>query len=130
MHNGNSSEAVNHLLKNKYPENIYYKFHYLNYMLGMAKLYHLEADANVYLENYVNEFKGKTFLKAAYLKLAYHYLLHQNKEKYNYYLQEIPKHGNEITDEDKAAEKESKGSGSPNVYLLKSRLLFDGGYYN
>lgn len=99
-------------------------------MLGMAKLYHLEADANVYLENYVNEFKGKTFLKAAYLKLAYHYLLHQNKEKYNYYLQEIPKHGNEITDEDKAAEKESKGSGSPNVYLLKSRLLFDGGYYN
>jgi len=130
MHNGNSSEAVNHLLKNKYPENIYFKFHYLNYMLGMAKLYHLEADANVYLENYVNEFKGKTFLKAAYLKLAYHYLLHQNKEKYNYYLQEIPKHGNEITDEDKAAEKESKGSGSPNVYLLKSRLLFDGGYYN
>ncbi len=130
MHNGNSAEAVKHLTKNKYVDQSYFKLHYLNYLLGMNKLYHLEDDAHVYLENYVNEFKGSTFVKAAYLKLAYHYLLHQNIEKYKYYLQQIPKYGNEITDEDKSAQKESKNIALPNLYLLKSRLLFDGGYYN
>lgn len=130
MHNGNSAEAVKHLMKNKYAENTFFKFHYLNYLLGMAKLYHLEEDAPVYLETYVKEFKGKTFVKAAYLKLAYHYLLHQNTDRYKYYLQQIPLYGNEITDEDKSAQKESKQVNLPNLYLLKSRLLFDGGYYS
>jgi hypothetical protein len=130
MHHGNSAEAVNHLMKNKYHENTFFKFHYLNYLLGMAKLYHLEDDAHVYLEAYINEFKGSTFVKAAYLKLAYHYLLHQNNERYKYYLNQIPLHGNETTDEDKAAQKESKSGVAPNLYLLKSRLLFDGGYYS
>lgn len=129
MHNGNSAEAVNHLMKYKYAEPTYYKFHYLNYLLGINKLYHLDDDAGVYLERYVNEFKGSTFVKSAYLKLAYHYLLHENSEKYYHYLKLIPKYGNEITDEDKAAEKESKSNTLPNLYLLKSRLLFDGGFY-
>jgi hypothetical protein len=130
LHNGNSAEAVKHLMKYKYNEGTFYKFHYLNYLLGMAKLYHLEDDAYVYLEAYVKEFKGNTFIKAAYLKLAYHYLLHQNIDKYKYYLQQIRQFGNEITDEDKAAQKESKSTSLPNLYLLKSRLLFDGGYYS
>ena len=130
MHQGNSAEAVNHLIKNKYPENIYYKFHYLNYILGMAKLYHLEDDANVYLEAYIDGFKGATFVKSAHIKLAYHYLIHQNNEKYKYYLNQILLHGNEITDEDKAAQKEAKSKIVPNLYLLKSRLLFDGGFYS
>ena len=130
MHNGNSVEAVKHLTKYRYTDGSFYKFHYLNYLLGMAKLYHLEEDAAVYLEAYVKEFKGNTFMKAAFLKLAYHYLLHQNIEKYKYYLQQIPLHGNEITDEDKAAQKESKNTNLPNLFLLKSRLLFDGGYYS
>jgi tetratricopeptide (TPR) repeat protein len=56
--------------------------------------------------------------------------INQNIEKYKYYLQQIPKYGNEITDEDKSAQKESKNIALPNLYLLKSRLLFDGGYYN
>jgi hypothetical protein len=130
MHNGNSAEALNHLLKNKYAENTFFKFHYLNYLIGMAKLYHLDDDAHVYLEAYVNEFKGATFVKAAYLKLAYHYLLHQNTEKYKYYIKQIQIHGNETTDEDKAAQKEAKSNIAPNLYLLKSRLLFDGGFYS
>jgi hypothetical protein len=130
MHNGNSAEAINHLMKNKYSESTFFKFHYLNYILGMAKLYHLEEDAPIYLEAYVNEFSGSTFVKSAYLKLAYHYLLHQNTEKYKYYIKQIPLHGSEVTDEDKAAQKEAISNIVPNLYLLKSRLLFDGGYYS
>lgn len=129
MHQGNSAEAANHLTTHSYPEPVYYKFHYLNYLIGQAKLYHLDTDAALYLEAYVKEFKGATFIKAAYLKLAYHYLLHQNIEKYKYYLNQVLLHGNEITDEDKAAQKEAKSGVLPNLYLLKSRLLFDGGYY-
>jgi hypothetical protein len=130
MHQGNSKEAAHHLMTHSYAENVYYKFHYLNYLLGQVKLYHLEADAPIYLEAYVNEFKGNTFIKAAYLKLAYYYLLHQNEEKYKFYIQKILTRGNEITDEDKAAQKEAKNGVLPNLFLLKSRLLFDGGYYN
>lgn len=130
MHHGNSAEAANHLMKYKYNDATFYKFHYLNYLLGINKLYHLDEDAGVYLEKYVTEFKGATFVKSAYLKIAYHYLLHKNTEKYYYYLSLIPKFGNEITDEDKAAEKESNNKALPNLFLLKSRLLFDGGYYS
>jgi hypothetical protein len=130
MHQGNSGEAVKHLTKNKYLEPSYFKFQYLNYLLGTAKLYHLDDDADIYLENYVNEFKGQTFIKAAYLKLAYHYLLHHNQEKYKYFLNQVILHGNETTDEDKAAQKEASGGLAPNLYLLKSRLLFDGGFYS
>jgi hypothetical protein len=130
MHQGNSAEAANHLITYKYTTPAYFKFHYLNYLLGLARLYHFEDDANIYLEAYVNEFKGNTFIKAAYLKLAYHYLLHQQHDQYNYYLKQIPLHGNDITDEDKSAMKESASKSMPNLYLLKSRLLFDGGYYN
>jgi hypothetical protein len=73
----------------------------------------------------VNEFKGATFVKAAYLKLAYHYLLHQNTEKYKYYIKQIQIHGNETTDEDKAAQKEAKSNIAPNLYLLKSWLYLN-----
>jgi hypothetical protein len=130
MHQGKSGEAVQHLLKNKYNEGNYFQFHYLNYMLGLAKLYHLDDDASIYLERYVSEFKGKTFIKSAYLKLAYHYLLKGDQVKYAQYLNEISTHGNDITDEDKAAQKEAEGGLMPNLFLLKSRLLFDGGFYN
>jgi tetratricopeptide (TPR) repeat protein len=62
--------------------------------------------------------------------LADHYLLKGDQVKYTQYLKEISLHGNDITDEDKAAQKEAESGVLPNLFLLKSRLLFDGGFYN
>ena len=41
----------------------------------------------------------------------------------------VRKNGNEIIDDDKFAEKEATKKQVPNVYLLKAKLLCDGGYY-
>ncbi|MCC6251827.1 MAG: hypothetical protein IT238_05140 [Bacteroidia bacterium] len=130
MHNGNIDEAIYHLQNNTYSETQYLKFHYLNYILGSAKLYRLDNDANVYLEKYIKQFKGQSFLKSACLKLAYFYLVQNNTEKYFYWLKQIDKYGNEMTDEDKEAQKQVNNTALPNIYLLKSRLLFDGGFYH
>ncbi len=129
LHQGRSGVAAAYLTLNKFSENTYFKLDYLNYLTGVAKLFNLENDAIVYLEQYVNNFKGNTFIKAAYLKMAYYYALQNNKDLYFKYLKQIPKRGNDMTDEDRTAEKDSKSTALPNIYLLKSRLLFDGGNY-
>lgn len=104
-------------------------FYYLDYLLGDCKLKRLDADADKYLLRYVNNFKGKNYIKAAYLRLWWHYLLFNNKTQANNALQNLLKNGNLIADEDKQAVNETKQNALPSLSLLKARLLFDGGYY-
>jgi len=58
MHTGHNDEAIR-LLENAPRGAQYHRFDYLDYMLGLAKLYRLDADANVYLEKYVNNLFGE-----------------------------------------------------------------------
>lgn len=100
-----------------------------DFELGYAKLYHLEPDANVYIERFLNTFKGKSYVKDAWQKLAWYYWLQGNTAKYTQCMQQIKKRGGNETDADKKALKESTAGATPNTLLLKARLLSDGGYY-
>jgi hypothetical protein len=58
MRSGRNDVAINILMKRPGGSN-YFPFHYLNFMLGMAKLHRLDPDADLYLKSYLRQFKGR-----------------------------------------------------------------------
>lgn len=124
---GETDKAISHLETglNKHPT----IFPYLQFLLGDMKLSRLDADANVPLERFLRIFKGKSYVKAAHHKLAWHALLVKGNEKaYHQHMETVKGAGGSMGDEDKAAQQEADAGIVPNTYLLKARLLFDGGY--
>lgn len=108
-----------------------YHLDYLEYMEGMARLNNLDLTAENHFKKYVAEFKGMTFIKSAYQRLAWIRLIQGDEKGYYAYIKLAGEKGagNSLSDEDKQAIKESAETEKPNVILLRSRLLFDGGYY-
>lgn len=126
--NAHNDEAINVLLNRpKNPE--YANFPTLNYLLGSAKYNRMDSDANIYLIYYLKEYKGINYVKDAYLKLAYYYLLRGDDAHYQSFIKMVKTQGNLIDEKDKQALKEAN-DGNPNIDLLKARLYFDGGYYD
>lgn len=109
-----------------------YPFHYLDYLLGMSYLYKLEYEkSKVYFNQFLANFKGNNYIKSAYHKLAWISFL-QGEE--NNYFELVISEGTTSIDEDKVALKDAN-SVIKNKYhihsrLLRTRLLYDGGYYD
>ena len=107
-------------------------FHYLDYLLGMSYLYKLEYEkSKVYFTLFLSNFKGNNYIKSAYHKLAWIFFL-QGED--NNYFELVKAKGIASIDEDKVALKEAN-SAIKNKYhtcsrLLRTRLLYDGGYYD
>jgi len=99
----------------------------IDYQLGISKLSRMDNDANLYLEKYVNEFKGINYIKDACLKLAFFYLLQNNQDKYNNCIALVKAKGHNSDERDKEALSESYEA-KPDLDVLKARLYFDGGY--
>src|SRR5690554_2280104 len=107
----------------------YFPFPYLNYMLGNAKLNRLDKDAHIPLKRFLEEYKGRDYIKEANRKLAWHGLVNRRPDLYQLYMSKILQAGNNSLDEDKAATTEALKRSTPNVHILRARLLSDGGYY-
>jgi tetratricopeptide (TPR) repeat protein len=106
-----------------------YQFYYLDYMLGVARLNRLDKDACYPLLNFLGNFKGKNYIRSAYMHLAWYYLIQNNLQQYNYYVERIKLRGNDQVDNDLEALSFAAKNSKPDLTLLKARLLFDGGYY-
>ena len=98
-------------------------------MTGLAKLRRQDADADVYFLRFLKNFKGFNYIKEAYQKLAWHYLLQGDEAKYKQYMLLCKSKGNASSSSDKSALREAKSNKIPNPILLRARVLFDGGYY-
>lgn len=129
MRTGRNDTAI-HILENRPQGSVFHDFYYLDYMLGLAKLYRLDLDANYYIENYINYYKGQNYIKEAHQKLAWFYLLKGNLATYHDNMRHCQTRGVAIIDGDKTALQEANKGTIPNKILLKARLLFDGGYYH
>jgi len=129
MRTGRNDIAISYLTKRPTGSK-FYTFHYLNFMLGVAKLHRLDTDADLYLQSFIKTFKGRNYIKEAYQKLAWAQLIEGNISGYLMNNANILKYGRALVDEDKAALKEAKSAEIPDVTLLKARLLFDGGYFS
>ena len=123
-----NEEAIQYL-ENEPVSNLYIALPAIDYLLGNAKLIRMDNDANRFLFNYVNQYKGLNYIKDTYLKLAYYYLLRNDQSKYNYYLTLVRTKGYVIDEKDKQALREANDA-QPDLDLLKARFYFDGGYYN
>jgi len=128
MRTGRNDEAIR-ILQQRPTSADYHPFHYLDYMLGLAKLYRLDDDADVFIQKFLNNFRGKNYIKEAYQKLAWNEIIHDNPEAYHKYMKACQAKGHDTVESDKTANKEAKLGVAPNKILLKARLLFDGGYY-
>ncbi len=127
MHTGKTDDAIKIL--SKAPKgNQFHQFHYLEYMMGLCKLYKQDPDAEYHLKNYVNNFNGWNYIKESYQLLAWQELINGNKSGYLSYMQKVLTKGKASIDPDKKALKAAKSGIIPHPELTKARLQFDGGY--
>jgi tetratricopeptide (TPR) repeat protein len=97
--------------------------------MGYAKADRLDRESIIYLERYLNRFKGNFYVKDVLQKISWIYYLQHEAEKAKTARARILVSGNTDTDADKQAQKEAEFGRWPNEVLLRARLLDDGGYY-
>lgn len=127
--NNQMAEAAKEIITNRNMAGGYFVTPVWDMELGYAKMFQLEPDAPIYLERFVNTFKGKFYIKDALQKLSWFYYLQGDQEKANAYRKKILEKGSTDTEADKTAQKEAGTSVWPNPLLLRARLLNDGGYH-
>lgn len=115
-------------LENK---NDYYPIYFLDYLYADYYLKELETDsAKKYYAQFLKNFKGKNYIKDAWRKTAWTFLIEGNEQKYKQLMSAVGNSGNADIGIDKDANIEYEKGEIPNVSLVKSRLLFDGFKYN
>ena len=133
FHSANAeNDSIISLLSSRKKDPQAQSIYYLDYMEGKARLQNLEATAESCYLKYTSKYKGKSYIKSAWQRLAWTRLIQGDTKGYKFYINKckVINKGEDFTDEDKQAITEAKNGIIPNVMLLRSRLLFDGGYYN
>lgn len=129
LNNQQSAYAVAILSqKNNSPE--YLQMPLWDMEMGYAKLNHLEPDAAIYLSRFIEEFRGKFYVKEVLQKLSWIYYLQDDKPRAQAFRHLVLQKGSAETEAEKQAQKEAASGIWPNKLLLKARLLNDGGYHN
>ncbi len=105
------------------------RFCYLNYLYGQSLLYKKDLKAEIYFNKYINTYPGNNYKAASHQKLAWSRLINGDLDSYQSEITIIKELDDGFYDSDKQAEIEANSDIVPNLYLLRSRLLFDGGYY-
>jgi|LZCG01.1.fsa_nt_gb tetratricopeptide (TPR) repeat protein len=107
-----------------------YPFYFLYYMKGLSELYAMNPACIQSFQVYLDNFKGRHYLKSAIQKQAWFYLLSGDSLAYHTYSNRINEVGEEFVGADQQAQDEYKENKTPDVSLLRARLQFDGGYYD
>ena len=127
---GKNDEAID-LLSHSQKDDAIESFYYLEYMLGLSKLRKLDPEASKHFKTFVNNFQGEHYIKESYQKLAWCSLIFDNDKKaYADYMALVLSEGTDLLDGDIQAMNEARSGSTPNIGLLKARLLFDGAYYH
>ncbi len=127
--NDNKASLAEQVLRNRNQSSEYLEAPIFNYQLGVALLQKLDDDCLTYFQKFLARYKGKLFVKDAYQKMSYYYLVNGNLAQANAYKAKILNTGTAQIDADKQAQRYAQGSVMPNPVLLKARLLCDGGYF-
>ena len=126
--NNRRSQLTQQIVQRRNPSPEYLQTSVWDFEMAYARLFHLEADAIQYFQRFLQSFAGNFYVKDAWLKMGYAYLIAGNKAKYQYCLQQVISRGGTASDADRRALKEARQQKEPHLLLLKARLLNDGGY--
>lgn len=129
MKNGYNDQAAQ-LLANRNQDRSIYGFHYLNYLQAETQIRKLSADAKPYYQQYLKDFKGKNYRADAVRKIAWISLINGDSTAYKAQIKKVFKETLGDVGADKEAWREAESGLVYHPVLLKSRLLFDGGYYD
>ncbi|RKR81150.1 tetratricopeptide repeat protein [Mucilaginibacter gracilis] len=127
LRTGHSAEAIG-WLQNRHQGSDYLPYPYLDYLIGIAKMNREDTGANNYFYKFLQSNTGVNFIKDAYLHLAWKCLLEGDIHRYNGFIQFVKAKGYLFNDKDKQALDEANDT-APNLFLLRARLLCDGGFY-
>ncbi|MFM2207939.1 MAG: hypothetical protein RL213_1914 [Bacteroidota bacterium] len=105
-----------------------YPMAFMHLRRGHLLLCRMDTACEKELRLFVGGFKGTSFIKSAWQKIAWNRLLQGDMIGYRSAMNVCKKYGAALFDEDKDAQREAEDGIPPNRYLLRSRLLFDGGY--
>ncbi|MBX9850308.1 MAG: hypothetical protein K2X86_00950 [Cytophagaceae bacterium] len=108
----------------------YYAFPYLDYIT--AEIYLFKASYKQSRDAYnkfLSVYKGKNFIKDTYYKILLTYWLSNDEANARLYFDKILNSGQTVYDADKHAQKFAENKELPDKILMKSRLYFDGGFY-
>ncbi|MBB6499589.1 tetratricopeptide repeat protein [Pedobacter cryoconitis] len=125
--NGHNDEAISILGKRPSGEG-YQAFPYLELLMGTAKLNKLDYSGATNFKRFLQLNKGVNYIKDANLHLSWVALLNGDTGAYRAYNNKVRSAGYTYGEKDKQAMNEVAAP-APDPGLLKSRLLFDGGYY-
>ncbi len=107
-----------------------YPFNFLFYKRGLVRLRKLDLTAGTDFIYYLQNYKGVNNVKAAYQKLAWIDIIRGDTAGYFRNLKLCEQTGSDLFDEDKSALDEARSGVVINTYLLRARLLCDGGFYD
>jgi tetratricopeptide (TPR) repeat protein len=118
------------ILENRPADQGKFSFYYLDYLQGMTLLYKLDFEkSKQYFNRFLKNFKGNNYIKSAYHKLAWITFLQGETDKTQSYFKQVISEGSISVDEDKVALKDAMKNYITHSVLLRTRLLYDGGYY-
>lgn len=126
----NENEKALQLLNKATQWEGYHPFYYLYYLKGEYRLRKLDTDASTDYLYYINHFKGINFVKDAWRKVAWSYLIKGDTATYRLLMKKVLIAGETEVDVDKEAYEEALSEKIPSIIFIKARLLFDGGYYD
>ncbi len=126
--NNKQSQLTQFIVNNRNKSAEYMATTVWDFELAYANLYHLEPQADIYFKRFLQNFKGSYYVKDAWHKLSFHYLLQGQTAEYQKAIKMVLTAGKQDTEADKRAYKEAASGKIPNALLLKARLLSDGGY--
>jgi hypothetical protein len=119
------------ILQSKPQSYEYIDFPFLNFMLGEIHLFKGQyKTARGLYEKFLNDYKGKNFIKDTYYKIFLTHWLSDEEEISKSYIDKILKNGQAFYDADKYAQKFAEKGELPDKILMKARLYSDGGYNN
>jgi tetratricopeptide (TPR) repeat protein len=129
--NDKQTEFAKNIILNRNKTSGYLETPVWHLELGYDFLNHLQlTDAIREFNLFLQQFKGKFYVKDTYRRLSWCYFLLGNIPAAENARQQILSKGSNMADADKEAQKEAQSKKWPNELLLKARLLDDGGYRN
>ena len=123
----NSDKFKYHLKKlNKNSASL--KIPYMHFLNGLDHLYRFDTSGISYFQKYIETFKGNSYKAEAFQKMSWISLANNDTSAYHKYIYLAKNSDESQTDVDLNAKHVSLEI--PDITLLKSRILFDGGFYN
>ncbi|MFO8130321.1 MAG: tetratricopeptide repeat protein [Bacteroidales bacterium] len=129
MNRGENDKALR-VFRGRPQDDGHYPLFYVDYLTGICLLNKLDPDCRPCIYRFVANFPGRNYIRSAWQKLAWSYLLEGDTLSYHHTMEKVRHYGDDWMESDQIALQEAVEGKPPNVELLKARLLFDGGYYD